>query len=1432
MATFTIEVSEAEKYIIDVNTSTADSFTSSSSQDKFFLEIEQGIAGTAETTKNIIEITTSVDSASSTNSITIEKVNDINLVITTDFIIDHPTISAASSVDNDGNLFIQDIFLDQYGHITGINSAYATGTGIGGGASTFLDLTDTPSTFSGNNSKVVAVNSSASALEFISGVLISGTDYHPSINAASSSDNSGQNFIQDILLDNYGHITGIVVATASGTGIVSGSDIYITGITYNSSISELVLTHQSGSVTGILNGVVHTGDLSEYATTGELNSVSGYLQDQIDNIPEDTNTFITGIIYSTQQREIVLSRNDGASLTGDIGVVLHSGDYIGFLNNSGLYALSGSHIGVSAASDTSNSGSFFIQNLLFDTYGHVTGVSTALASGTGINTDTYATNIVFNSGNNELVLQNNDSSTVTGVLSGVIISGDNVSHLYNDIGYITGFTETDPIFTGSPAYTISTGDIANWNDSYGWGDHSTSGYLVSGDNISVLNNDAGYITGYTETGLNTFITGLTFDSGNNNLILQRNDSITITGHLEGVLVSGTNYHIPVNGTGINESGRTYVQDIFVDPYGHITGITTSTETVVDTNVFVTGITYNSSTHSLILSRNSGSITGILDNIIHSGDNVSFLNNDAGYITSGNFSLSGQLDGNLDLNGYDIVGTGNITIDGDVEANQFIGNLRGAIYFTAQAGEALTKGDVVYISGISGNKTVVSKADANDSSKMPAFGIAAETVNNNANVNIITFGSLYNIDTDTPDWDEGDELYVSNTAGVLTKTAPTGESSQIQKIAKVTRRDNSAGSIKVMGAGRTNATPNLNEGRLFVGNSSNQAVADGTIHVDISNSRVGIGTATPSEKLNVENGNVVFNDLGGNYDFRVEGDGETHLFQTDANKKTVGIGQSDPTYKLYVKTSNSDLDEDGLFIRGVGVDPAVMFMGQDTNESYITAKNNGILELNADIFSGAGGSAITFNVDDSEVMRVDYQDRVGILTASPETTLDVRGTIQAKAAGVKIQSVDSSVVVKQQAYSVGNIGILGTESNHNLEFRANNIGYMYLTTSGDVGIGTASPATKLHVVGDFSVSGGSVSITDEGYQLILRDTSSSNELKLGSFNTAGVIEVDPTDSITASYMQFGVDGNIRMQLLETSNVLNYSTTFTSTDGSNVSIFGNSVNVFNEDGNDIDFQVKGENDDNLLYVDANNDKVGIGTASPSEKLDIRYPTGGGMALIKDSDSNDGLLFGDMAYSTSDVYQGITHVGMTGSSDYMMISEGTNTLMSAKGTTGRVYIRGGGNYGSNQILVYGSSGYTENAAIELDAVAGKEIVVNQQQRNVDFRVESNTDEYLLFTDASANRVGIKTSSPDRDFHVNGETHLDGTTIIGTGLPSLGYRLTVDGNAKIDQLNINGNFTFPTTDGSADQVLVTNGSGALTWQDQQGAASSSNYIYSLIFR
>jgi hypothetical protein len=75
-------------------------------------------------------------------------------------------------------------------------------------------------------------------------------------------------------------------------------------------------------------------------------------------------------------------------------------------------------------------------------------------------------------------------------------------------GYLTSYTETDPIFVASAAYDITGTNINNWNLAYGWGDHSTEGYLTDITKSmveAVLTGDISththsqYLTSYTET---------------------------------------------------------------------------------------------------------------------------------------------------------------------------------------------------------------------------------------------------------------------------------------------------------------------------------------------------------------------------------------------------------------------------------------------------------------------------------------------------------------------------------------------------------------------------------------------------------------------------------------------------------------------------------------------------------------------------------------------------------------------------------------------------------------------------------------------------------------------------------------------------------------------------------------------------------------------
>ena len=137
---------------------------------------------------------------------------------------------------------------------------------------------------------------------------------------------------------------------------------------------------------------------------------------------------------------------------------------------------------------------------------------------------------------------------------------------------------------------------------------------------------------------------------------------------------------------------------------------------------------------------------------------------------------------------------------DWDNGQFIGNLSGYLEFQAQAGENLSKGDVVYVSGNSGNTPIVSKAQSNDNgTKMPGFGICTQNITSGNTGFIVTQGLITGIDTST--FTSGDTLYVSpTTPGGLSNVAPTGEAYKIQNMGKVVKSSN-GGSILVGGAGR-------------------------------------------------------------------------------------------------------------------------------------------------------------------------------------------------------------------------------------------------------------------------------------------------------------------------------------------------------------------------------------------------------------------------------------------------------------------------------------------------------------------------------------------------------------------------------------------------------------------------------------------------------
>jgi len=134
-------------------------------------------------------------------------------------------------------------------------------------------------------------------------------------------------------------------------------------------------------------------------------------------------------------------------------------------------------------------------------------------------------------------------------------------------------------------------------------------------------------------------------------------------------------------------------------------------------------------------------------------------------------------------------------------------------------EAVSKGDPVYISGYNAgqNRPEVQKADASDSAQMPSIGLADSDYDINTNGYVISVGDLIDVDTDALG-DEGDIVYVA-AGGGLTVTKPTG-SNLIQNVGKISRSNQSNGSIEVFSVGRTNDVPNLSEGKIWVGSAAN------------------------------------------------------------------------------------------------------------------------------------------------------------------------------------------------------------------------------------------------------------------------------------------------------------------------------------------------------------------------------------------------------------------------------------------------------------------------------------------------------------------------------------------------------------------------------------------------------------------------------------
>jgi hypothetical protein len=149
-----------------------------------------------------------------------------------------------------------------------------------------------------------------------------------------------------------------------------------------------------------------------------------------------------------------------------------------------------------------------------------------------------------------------------------------------------------------PNFTITSTDT-NTNTTYSAG----TGLTLTGTTFSLTNTYDNYDSWTIGDGINTEKIGsgatltirgagasvTSYDAASNTLTITSTDTNTDTNTTysagSGLSLSGTTFsHSDTSTQGsVNNSGRTYIQDITLDTYGHITGIVSATETVVNTD---------------------------------------------------------------------------------------------------------------------------------------------------------------------------------------------------------------------------------------------------------------------------------------------------------------------------------------------------------------------------------------------------------------------------------------------------------------------------------------------------------------------------------------------------------------------------------------------------------------------------------------------------------------------------------------------------------------------------------------------------------------------------------------------------------------------------------------------------------------------------------